>query len=178
MLVNLNQSQVARVRFRQLVPDGISRCVLKSHVKLCTVTKDIVRVWQKQTCYGKIKSGTGSLHFLLTEWKCPFLNTKWKRRRSPERCWKNKHHRQLKGKNHLYWQISMRVDIKSGAVKGYLVMPDSQLSLNKEGEADSSSWSTSCLNRLPGWKLPALSAFVDGGVCRRRRRREKTTSVS
>lgn len=75
-----------------------------------------------------------------------------------------------------FYKDSMKADIKSRAIKGYLVMPDSQLSLNKEGEADSSSWSTSCLNKLPGWKLSALSAFVDGGVCRRRR--EKTTSVT
>lgn len=50
----------------------------------------------------------------------------------------------------------------------YLVIPESQLSLNREGEAESSSWSTSCLKKLPGWKLSALSAFTTGGVCRGR----------
>lgn len=50
---------------------------------------------------------------------------------------------------------------KSWAIKGYLVMPDSQLSLNKEGAAMSSSWSASCLNRLPGWKLSSRSAVDD-----------------
>lgn len=74
-----------------------------------------------------------------------------------------------------FYKDSAKADIKFWAVKGYLLIPESQLSLNKEGEAESSSWSTSCLNRLPGWKLSALSAFVDGGVCRKR---EKGTAIT
>lgn len=139
----------------------------------------------KQTCYGKIKSWTSSLHFILTEWKCPLLNIKGKKQTAPRDAGKTHTTDNSKAKSFLlyrfffffFYKDSVKADIKSRAVKGYLVMPDSQLSLNKEGEADSSSWSTSCLNRLPGWKLSALSAFVDGGVCRTRRK-EKTISVT
>lgn len=82
--------------------------------------------------------------------------------------------------NHLYctdhfYKDSAKAAIKFWAVKGYLLIPESQLSLNKEGEAESSSWSASCLNRLPGWKRSGFSAFVDGGVCGRR---EKATNIN
>lgn len=82
--------------------------------------------------------------------------------------------------NHLYctdhfYKDSAKAAIKFWAVKGYLLIPESQLSLNKEGEAESSSWSASCLKRLPGWKRSGFSAFVDGGVCGRR---EKATIIN
>lgn len=70
--------------------------------------------------------------------------------------------------NHLYCTDHFLQRFCEGSYKGYLLIPESQLSLNKEGEAESSSWSASCLNRLPGWKRSGFSAFVDGGVCRRR----------
>lgn len=67
-----------------------------------------------------------------------------------------------------FYKGSANADIKSRAMKAYLAIPDSQLSLNKEGAAESSSWSASCLNRLPGRKLSTLSALEDGGVCRKK----------
>lgn len=92
------------------------------------------------------------------------------------KCWIITQHTFLERQNYIYYTYnfykgSAKADIKSRAIKAYLAIPDSQLSLNKEGAAESSSWSASCLNRLPGRKLSTLSALEDGGVCRKKEKK-------
>lgn len=69
---------------------------------------------------------------------------------------------------HIKGVFTVHVTVTKQPAENYLPIPESQLSLNKEVAAVSSSWSASCLKRLPGRKLSSLPAVKDWGAWRRK----------